>query len=65
MNELGKKRTVFFDAMPCILVSTHISEKPATSVRVGGGRCRRFLLNVGAYYQTIGLHRGIQSCSYM
>jgi hypothetical protein len=61
MNELDKKRTVFFDAMPCILVRTYISEKPAASVSVGGGRCSRFLLN----YQTVGLHRGIQSFSYM
>jgi hypothetical protein len=65
MNELGKKRTVFIDAMPCSLLSTYISEKPAASISVGGGRCSRFLLNVGTYYQTIGFHREIQSFFYI
>jgi len=51
--------------MSCSLVSTYISEKPAASVSVGGGRYSRFLLNVGTYYQTIRFHRGIQSFSYM
>jgi hypothetical protein len=61
MNELSKKRTVFFYAMPCILVSSYISEKPVASVNVGGGRRSWFLLNC----QNIGLHCGIQSFSYM
>jgi len=47
MNELGKKIIVFLDAMPCSLLSTYISEKPAASVKVGGGRCSSFCIKRG------------------
>jgi hypothetical protein len=61
MNELGKKRIVFFDAMQCSLVSTYISEELSATISVVGVRCSMFLLNVGTYYQTTGFHHRIQS----